>query len=198
MSAQTRQIMVVEDLDSLREVVTMGLRALGYDVIAASHGADALARLHEGVRPSLILLDQTMPVMDGPTMLGHLVAHHELRRIPVVICSSDLPPSTGPLAAAYKHFLRKPFDVYELQDVIERYATDFVRTLSITRTPNAGHLRRRPSLRCPFRDTLQAFDASLRQTMRAKDLCRRARLERERSAHLRGAAIALRTNRIFR
>ena len=58
------QILVVEDDDAIRGLVSEVLRDDGYDVREATNGVEALDRLREE-RPDLIVLDLMMPVMDG-------------------------------------------------------------------------------------------------------------------------------------
>ena len=62
------QILVVEDDDAIRELVSDVLRDDGYDVREATNGVEALGRIREE-RPDLIVLDLMMPVMDGWTFV---------------------------------------------------------------------------------------------------------------------------------
>src|SRR4051812_25195654 len=67
---KTKQVLVVEDDASIRELLTELLETESYHVITAQNGADALALFERKiVHPCLILLDLMMPVMDGPTFL---------------------------------------------------------------------------------------------------------------------------------
>ena len=59
------QILVVENHNVTRDVMRHLLEAEGYRVTCAANGHEALERLHEGVPPCVILLDLSMPVMDG-------------------------------------------------------------------------------------------------------------------------------------
>jgi CheY-like chemotaxis protein len=58
-------ILFVEDHESVRTAVTALLSSMGFKVVQASNGREALAVLAKGPRPDLILLDLMMPVMDG-------------------------------------------------------------------------------------------------------------------------------------
>jgi two-component system, chemotaxis family, chemotaxis protein CheY len=58
------RILVIDDDESIRQIVRLFLSDEGYEVVEASNGQVALDAL-EDFRPSLILLDLRMPVMDG-------------------------------------------------------------------------------------------------------------------------------------
>jgi CheY-like chemotaxis protein len=58
------RILIVDDDESIRQIVRLCLTDEGYDVAEAGHGQAALALVGD-FRPSLILLDLRMPVMDG-------------------------------------------------------------------------------------------------------------------------------------
>jgi two-component system chemotaxis response regulator CheY len=58
------RILIVDDDESIRQIVRMCLTDEGYEVFEAHNGQVALNRVH-AVQPSLILLDLRMPVMDG-------------------------------------------------------------------------------------------------------------------------------------
>jgi len=58
-------IMIVDDDTDIRVSVTEALQSEGYEVEVVSNGLLALEHLREGVRPGLIILDLSMPIMDG-------------------------------------------------------------------------------------------------------------------------------------
>ena len=62
----------------------------GYEVVHAQNGADALDTLKEGCRPRLILLDLSMPVMDGETFCERCREDSELASIPILVISADV------------------------------------------------------------------------------------------------------------
>jgi CheY-like chemotaxis protein len=81
-----KTIMVVDDDVEVREAVSELLENHGYAVIPASNGREALDELKiHNLRPSLILLDVMMPVMDGQTFCAEQQADPELKDIPVVV-----------------------------------------------------------------------------------------------------------------
>lgn len=79
----SRTILIVDDNPEERGIFSAYLHFVGARLLEAADGADGLAIAREEL-PDLILLDLTMPVMDGWEMIGHLQADVGLRTIPVV------------------------------------------------------------------------------------------------------------------
>src|SRR5688572_15374611 len=77
-------VMLVDDADVERAAVRRLLEREGYDVVEAADGLDALAVL-EGSRPALILLDLSMPDLDGLELLRFLRDDVRWQSIPVVV-----------------------------------------------------------------------------------------------------------------
>jgi CheY-like chemotaxis protein len=115
------KILIVDDDDDIRDGIVLALVDEGYHVDAATDGADALAKLEAGAAPDAIVLDLTMPVMDGYAFRERQLARATLASIPVICCSADgravLPgPAVWPL--------RKPFDLEQLLSTIVRVLED--------------------------------------------------------------------------
>jgi PAS domain S-box-containing protein len=87
--ASGKTILVVEDDPDLRDVICQRLEHAGYGVVKKSDGAEALAYLHQVAPPSLILLDLTMPVMDGWEFLTEWDRDPALHAIPVLVLSGE-------------------------------------------------------------------------------------------------------------
>jgi CheY-like chemotaxis protein len=117
------QILVVEDDEAIRGLVTEVLRDDGYDVSEAANGAEALA-LVVGHRPDLIVLDLMMPVMDGWAFVEACRNSSCCREVPIVVTSAshDLPRTAERLRSyGVRTCLAKPFDVDGLLALVERY-----------------------------------------------------------------------------
>jgi CheY-like chemotaxis protein len=112
-------ILLVEDDSAIRESVAECLQSEGHAVHAARNGAEALAWLREGNRPTLVVLDLVMPVMDGARFLQALRSEPALRDLPAVLMTAAMasPANPLPLATAY---LEKPFELAALLEVVER------------------------------------------------------------------------------
>jgi two-component system, cell cycle sensor histidine kinase and response regulator CckA len=104
-------ILLVEDNDGLRQMMREALEGLGYKVIAAQDGLEAIEQfqVHRS-RVSLVVLDMVMPKMSGPTVYARL--SETVPQLPVIFCSGysedslpELSARSAPLAV-----LQKPFD----------------------------------------------------------------------------------------
>ncbi|MDE3076344.1 MAG: response regulator [Chloroflexota bacterium] len=107
-----RRVLVVDDDDSIRQVLNATLTSEGYDVLEAPDGPKALA-LTRRASPHVIVLDMYMPGMSG---WDFAVAYRHARgpHAPIVLLTvaDDVERSARDIGAAA--FLRKPFDLDEL------------------------------------------------------------------------------------
>jgi CheY-like chemotaxis protein len=79
-----RTVLVVDDVPDAREVVVRLLKLGGLQAVTAEDGYDALEALHEQT-PDLVLLDLTMPRMDGVAVLKALRADPRWKDLPVIL-----------------------------------------------------------------------------------------------------------------
>ena len=85
-----RRVLLVDDEDDIRLVARASLERLaGWEVLAASSGADGLA-LARAERPDAVILDVMMPGMDGPATLAELRADPATADIPVVFLTAKV------------------------------------------------------------------------------------------------------------
>lgn len=89
MSAEPRlvSLLIVDDDDDIRDSLAELLSLKGYSVATAANGAEALALL-EDVRPQLILLDLSMPIMSGYQFRAEQRARPAIAHIPIVVMSA--------------------------------------------------------------------------------------------------------------
>jgi DNA-binding response OmpR family regulator len=112
-------ILVVEDDPGIRQGIADFLGFEGYAVDVAVNGEEALSYLRER-RPSLVVLDLVMPVMNGPQLLERLRSEGIASGVPVAIMTAAMPGASSlPVADAY---LSKPFDLDQLLEVVGRHA----------------------------------------------------------------------------
>ena len=108
-----RSILVVEDDDAIRDLLIDVLADEGYLVRAAGDGEEALAIL-ESWRPSLIILDQLMPKMDGSAFRTAQRARPSIAGIPTVLLSAVRNLSEQAISLDLAATMPKPFNLDEL------------------------------------------------------------------------------------
>jgi len=116
MTEQVRgSVLVVEDDAELRFILSAQLRAHGFDVLEADDGQAGVDCARETL-PDLIIMDLSMPRMDGITAIETLRADGRTAEIPVIILTAKSSSSdvVRGLNAGAQEYLHKPFDVAEL------------------------------------------------------------------------------------
>ena len=113
-------VMLVDDDEDIRELMSELLMTRGYVVLQAGNGQEAMEVLTKAERlPFLVLLDMAMPTMDGPAFLRVRAQDPILKEIPVLVISGSVPPKVA--TKEIEGFLRKPVEVTELLEVIGQY-----------------------------------------------------------------------------
>lgn len=82
------KILTVDDSKTIRMIVARAFKPFACEVLEASDGVEGLAVVHRE-KPDIIILDYTMPVMDGVEMLTKLKADPDKRNIPVVMLTAE-------------------------------------------------------------------------------------------------------------
>lgn len=116
-------VLVIEDDQDLRDIVSEVLGAHGYRTESAIDGQDALAKLGNSHKPCVILLDLMMPVMDGWTFRERQLADPALRDIPVIILTAHASSSQIDPELAPSGFLAKPVSLKSLLGMVDRVCT---------------------------------------------------------------------------
>jgi len=119
--ASMKKVLVVEDVDFNRELIVQLLEDK-YEVIEAVNGQQGV-ELAERERPELILMDLSLPVMDGWEATRRLKANADLRAIPVIALTAHAMKGDKEkaLAAGCDDYLVKPLDEDELMARIAKY-----------------------------------------------------------------------------
>lgn len=112
-------VMVVDDDEDVR----IGLRGIlerrGYEVAEAGNGLEALQLLRGGLRPKLIFLDYSMPVMNGEEFCDQCTQDPAFATIPIVVVSADTASAVKLARNRSLELLRKPVSADKLLAVIE-------------------------------------------------------------------------------
>ncbi len=116
-----KKVLVVDDSNVLRKIVSFNLQKEGYEVLEARNGVEAL-QLVEKTAPDLIILDVMMPEMDGFEVLRRLRADPNFRTIPVIILTAKGGEEDQRTAVnlGANGFLTKPFSPLKLLEEVRR------------------------------------------------------------------------------
>ena len=112
-------VLVVEDVDDARYFMRLELEQLGYLVIEAEDGAQAVdIALRE--HPNIILMDLTLPVMDGLAATAMIRSKEEMREVPIIAVTAHQETDfrAGAKASGFDAYVTKPIDMEWLNELI--------------------------------------------------------------------------------
>ncbi len=114
-------IMVVEDFEDNRFMMRRLLEMSGYRVVEAENGEEAVTRAGEE-QPDLILMDLSLPLLDGLAATRRIRQNVKLREVPVVAVSAHDTADfhAEALAAGCNEYVTKPIDFDQLEEVLSR------------------------------------------------------------------------------
>ncbi len=120
--SKNRKILVVDDSPTVRKLISSKLEKCGHEVVCAVDGLDALEKLN-GMSPDLILLDITMPRMDGYQVCKLIRNNADMKDVPVVMISGKdgfFDKVRGRMAGT-TDYITKPFGPETLMKTVENY-----------------------------------------------------------------------------
>jgi CheY-like chemotaxis protein len=120
--AGNRTVLVVDDSGDIRELMRMMLQMKNCQVVEAINGQEAV-ELAPRVCPNLILMDLSMPVLDGYEATRLIKAQLKTQNIPIVAVSAfcDVENRHKAVAAGCIECVSKPIDFAVIGDVVNRY-----------------------------------------------------------------------------
>jgi two-component system chemotaxis response regulator CheY len=116
-----KTIMAVDDSASIRQMVSFALREGGYQVVEASDGMAALAKL-DGENVDMIIADLNMPNLDGIGLVREVRSMASCRFLPIIILTTESQESRKQAAreAGASGWIVKPFTPNQLVSVVKR------------------------------------------------------------------------------
>jgi two-component system cell cycle response regulator DivK len=116
-----KRILIVEDKPSSRELLRTVLEQLGYAVIEARDGDEALRQVRQQP-PDLVLMDLQMPARNGYDVLQEIRKDPGLARLPVVAVTANAMPGDQEkvLAAGFTGYIAKPVALAHLRSEVNR------------------------------------------------------------------------------
>ncbi|NPA38947.1 MAG: response regulator [Thermodesulfobacteria bacterium] len=116
-----KKVLVVDDSKAIRQIERKYLEEMGFEVLEAQNGEEALKVVAENPDISLILLDWHMPVMNGYEFLVKLRANPEWKHIKVMMVTTENQQKSviDAIMAGANEYLMKPFDKEMLETKIK-------------------------------------------------------------------------------
>jgi two-component system chemotaxis response regulator CheY len=110
--------LVVDDSRAMRIIIGRVLKELGYEVLEAGHGGEALARLEASPGVSLAMVDWNMPVMNGFDLVNAVRANPRWSNLTLIMCTTESESSQvmKALDAGANEYVMKPFTVDILKE----------------------------------------------------------------------------------
>jgi CheY-like chemotaxis protein len=112
-------VLIVDDDEAVTGVINAVLGREGYSIHIARNGIDGL-RMADEIRPNLILMDISMPDMDGYQATDQLKQNPSLKDIPIILLSSKTASEDDgrSFAKGAVYYVRKPFTGQQLRDLV--------------------------------------------------------------------------------
>ena len=116
-----KKVLVVEDYTDVRKMMSTYLGLQGYEVVEASNGYEAVEVAFEE-RPDVILMDISMPVMDGIYSTKAIRDHAEFARIPIIALTAfgDFYKNRA-REMGCDEVLQKPIDFGQLEELMNQH-----------------------------------------------------------------------------
>ena len=111
-------VLVVDDDDDIREMLSFLLEDMGHTVVTASQGKEALSALRRGPRPDLVILDLMMPVMSGWELREQMLRDPAIASIPTIVVSGDRSDSERDESLHAVATMTKPFEADKLLSLL--------------------------------------------------------------------------------
>jgi len=120
----SHRILLVEDDVDERQAIKCGFEMEGAEVISAADGWQALHALRNGVRPCVIVLDLSLPGMDGGEFRRRQLLWPQMARIPVIVLSGhpELEAATRAMEACA--VFAKPVHLGRLVHAVDEFCSD--------------------------------------------------------------------------
>jgi two-component system cell cycle response regulator DivK len=117
-----RKILIVEDNEDSRELLAKVLRNKGYITVEAVDGEEAIEKV-VSERPDLVLLDISIPKLDGYEVAKRLKGREDVKEIPIVAVTAHAMKGDREkvIAAGFEGYISKPVDVRELPEQVRSY-----------------------------------------------------------------------------
>ncbi len=118
--SQHKTVLIVEDSEDARYFMRLELEQLGYRIVEADNGEKAV-EVAERERPDIILMDLSLPIMDGIAATSKIRAFDGFKTVPVIAVTAHQETDfrADAKAAGFNAYVTKPIDMPWLSELIE-------------------------------------------------------------------------------
>ncbi|HEX3281263.1 MAG TPA: response regulator [Pyrinomonadaceae bacterium] len=118
--SQHKTVLIVEDSEDARYFMRLELEQLGYRIVEADNGEKAV-EVAERERPDIILMDLSLPIMDGIAATEKIRACDGFKTVPVIAVTAHQETDfrADAKAAGFNAYVTKPIDMPWLSELIE-------------------------------------------------------------------------------
>jgi len=113
-------VLIVDDAAFMRVMLKDILAELGLEVVAEGEDGQEAVDLYRRLRPALVLLDTTMPRLDGIAALREIVAEDPQAQVIMITALGQKEAVLASIKAGARDFVIKPFDQERVQDTVQR------------------------------------------------------------------------------
>ena len=117
-----KQILVVDDSVTMRQMVSFTLTSAGFEVVEAGDGQEAVAKLNGGAKPNLVITDLNMPNMDGLSLIRAVRAMPAFKFTPLLMLTTESEESKKKegQAAGATGWIVKPFNPEQMMKIVQK------------------------------------------------------------------------------
>ncbi len=117
--AEKEKIVIADDMDTVLMLEEILLKKTGYEIIKARTGTEALKKI-QTIKPKIVLLDLSMPEMNGDAICRFIKSSNDLKHIKVAIITSHGKPEDKDRAirSGCDFFLTKPVNSRQLLEIV--------------------------------------------------------------------------------
>ena len=118
--SQHKTVLIVEDSEDARYFMRLELEQLGYRIVEADNGEKAV-EVAERERPDIILMDLSLPIMDGIAATAKIRTRDGFKTVPVIAVTAHQETDfrADAKAAGFNAYVTKPIDMPWLSELIE-------------------------------------------------------------------------------
>jgi len=117
------KVLVIDDDPDICEIVSMALSKKSFVVRTAMDGGQGIATAHEYV-PDIVLLDNTLPDMDGKDVAQRIKESDEGKKIIIIMMTGKEAPKSEINATLYSGCLKKPFKLSDMVEYVEKISKE--------------------------------------------------------------------------